>query len=237
MSLVRLRNLNPEDVRALPNYTMLEASHYLRIAPSTLKSWVIGRDYPIQDGRKRFHKLLEPAQSRPVLLLSFINLVEAHVLHAIRHVHDVKLRKVRSALEYVQKDSGQRHPLVTQEFETDGVDLFIQRLGLLVVASDGGQIALREAFQTHLRRISRDEEGLAAMLFPFTRPSHADQPKVVVIDPRISFGRPIVAGSGIPTSVIVERYHAGEDIEHLATDFRLSLPQIQEAIRCETSRA
>jgi uncharacterized protein (DUF433 family) len=234
---VRLKNLNPEDVRALPNYTMLEAAHYLRIAPSTLQSWVTGRDYQVRSGLRRFHGLIDPAQRRPVLLLSFINLVEAHVLHAIRHVHGVKLRKVRSALDFVKRDSRQGHPLVTQEFETDGVDLFIERLGLLVVASEGGQFALREAFEVHLKRIRRDAEGLAAMLFPFTRPSHADQPQVVVIDPRLSFGRPVVAGSGVPTIAIVERYHAGEDIDHLATDFRLSSSQVQEAIRCETSRA
>lgn len=54
-----------------------------------------------------------------------------------------------------------------------------------------------------------------------------------VIDPRISFGRPIVAGSGIPTSAIVQRYLAGEGYEHLANDYRLGVEQIQEAVRCE----
>ena len=234
---VRFKEFDPNDIRALPNYTIVEASHYLRIPPSTIKSWVTGRDYPVQRGQRRFHRLIRPAQEEPVRLLSFVNLVEAHVLHSIRHMHQVKLRKVRSALDYVEGQFGDRHPLATQQFQTDGIDLFIEKLGNLIIASAGGQVALREAFEAHLRRVEHDAHGIAARLFPFTRPSHADQPKIVVIDPRVSFGRPIIAGSGVPTSAIVERYHAGESTEHLAKDYRRSPEEIEEAVRCETSLA
>ena len=237
MRNVRFKDFDANDIRALPNYTVLEASHYLRIPPSTIKSWVTGRDYQVQAGQRRFHRLIRPAQEEPVRLLSFVNLVEAHVLHSIRHIHQVRLRKVRFALDYVERQFGDRHPLATQQFQTDGVDLFIEKLGNLIIASAGGQVALREAFEAHLKRVEHDVHGIAARLFPFTRPSHADQPKIIVIDPRVSFGRPIIAGSGIPTSAIVERYHAGESTDHLAKDYRRSPEEIEEAVRCETSRA
>jgi uncharacterized protein (DUF433 family) len=230
---LRLRDFDAHDIRALPNYTIAEAAHYLRISISTLNSWVTGRDYPVQGGRRRFHPLIRPAQAEPERLLSFIDLVEAHVLHSIRHIHQVKRRKVRSALDYVERQFGDRHPLATQQFQTDGVDLFIEKLGQLIAASAGGQVALREAFEAHLERVEHDERGIAARLYPFTRPSHVDQPKIVVIDPRVSFGRPIIVGSGIPTSVIVERYHAGEGTDHLARDYRRSPEEIEEAVRCE----
>jgi uncharacterized protein (DUF433 family) len=123
------------------------------------------------------------------------------------------------------------------EFQTDGVELFIEQLGDLVVVSAGGQVALREAFATHLKRIEHDEAGLAARLYPFTRTAHVDQPRMIVIDSRISFGRPVIAGSGVPTSAIFERYLAGEGFEHLARDYRRSSLEIEEAIRCESLRA
>ena len=226
-----------QDERAIPNYTVLEASHYLHVSPSTLKSWVLGRDYRVSAGQRRFSGLIEPAQRRPTLLLSFLNLVEAHVLHAIRHQHGVKLRKVRSALTWVERRLDVEHPLATQEFKTDGIELFIEQLGDLVVASQDGQIALREAFESHLQRIEHDAGGLAERLFPFTRPSHADQPRLIVIDPRISFGRPIIGTTGIPTTAIIERHNAGESVSHLAHDYRCSSDEIEEAIRCENSRA
>lgn len=229
--------MDASEVRALPNYTILEASHYLRVPPSTLKSWIRGRDYHVQLGLERFQGLIKPAQREPTILLSFVNLVEVHVLHAIRHVHGVKLRKVRSALGYVMRQFDSQHPLATEQFQTDGIDLFIEKLGNLIVASHEGQIALRSEFESHLKRIEHDTEGIAARLFPFTRPSHVDQPKIIVIDPRISFGRPVISGSGVPTSIILERYLAGESMNHLAEDYRRSLPEIEEAVRCETSLA
>jgi uncharacterized protein (DUF433 family) len=171
------------------------------------------------------------------MLLSFVNLVEAHVLHAIRHKHGVRLGSVRRALDYVEGKLGERHPLITREFKTDGVDLFIEQLGELVNASQDGQVALRQFFDLHLRRVEHDEQGIANRLFPFTRLSHVDQPRFIVINPGVSFGRPVIEASGVSTAAILERHQAGESLEHLARDFRLSLPEIEEAIRCESGRS
>jgi len=231
---VPFSTVDPFDVRAVPNYTLQEASRYLRVSSSTLKSRVIGRQYPTQRGNRHFVRLVPPAQDKPTALVSVVNLVEIHVLHAIRHEHRIKLWKVRRALTFVERQLGNRHPLATVNFETDGIDLFISHLGGLVVASDGGQFALREAIVDHLKRIEHDDEGLAARLYPFTRLQHVAQPKMIVIDPRISFGRPVIAGSGVPTRVVLERYLAGEEQQHLARDYRRSITEIEEAIRCES---
>lgn len=223
------------EIRALPNYTILEAAHYLDISPSTLTSWVVGRSYPTQAGPQRFRPVIPPAQRQPTILLSFVNIVEAHVLHAIRHQHNVRLPNVRRALQYVEDRLKIPHPLINQQFKTDGVDLFIDSLGDLVNASEGGQKAFREAFEAHLSRVVYDESKIARRLFLFTRAGHAlDQPRYIVVDPTISFGRPIVDGSGVPTSAIYERYMAGDDPEGLVQDYRRTLPEIYEAIRCES---
>ena len=52
----------------------------------------------------------------------------------------------------------------------------------------------------------------------------------MVIDPTVSFGRPVVAGSGITTSVLVQRVDAGESIEHLAHDYGIEPRLIEDAI-------
>ena len=56
---------------------------------------------------------------------------------------------------------------------------------------------------------------------------------MVVIDPDISFGRPVIAGTGITTSIIAERYKAGESIADLGHDYGRPRNEIEEAIRCE----
>ena len=55
----------------------------------------------------------------------------------------------------------------------------------------------------------------------------------MVIDPHVSFGRPVLVGTGIPTAVIAERYKAGESIDELAGDYGRGPSEIEEAIRCE----
>jgi uncharacterized protein (DUF433 family) len=60
-----------------------------------------------------------------------------------------------------------------------------------------------------------------------------NQPCTVVIDPRVSFGRPVVAGTGIPTAVLAEQFKAGDSVQLLAKEYRAEEEAIWDAIRCE----
>lgn len=221
----------------MPAYGIPEAAVYLQIPPTTLSSWIVGRKYPVRGGSRRFKPLIRPAGGDGVRLLSFFNLVEAHVLDAIRHVYRIDLRAVRNAIDFLEKRYDAKHPLADRPFLTDGKDLFIRELGRLIAASAAGQTAMREVLEAHLRRIERDAAGVAASLYLFTRGGthSANEPRMVVVDPRIHFGRPVLAGTGIPTAVIAERFKAGESIEELVADYGRSAAEIQEALRCEQS--
>jgi uncharacterized protein (DUF433 family) len=220
------------DPREMACYTIRETAHYLRIPVATVRSWVLGRWYPTEKGKKYFAPVITlPERAKPVL--SFVNLVETHVLDAIRREHDVPLHKVRRALKYVKSRFSSEHPLAEQSFETDGSNLFIQKLGQLINVSQEGQLAMRELLDAHLRRIQRDPSGLAVRLYLFTRKRAPEEPRLVVVDPFVSFGKPVLAGSGVPTAVIAERYKAGESIDELASDYGRQRSEIEEAIRCE----
>ena len=234
-------NFKPEpstipDLRAAPAYGFAEAAHYLRLPVATLRDWIHGCRYETASGVKRSKPLIELPQ-RGVSSLSFFNLVEAHVLDAIRREHRIPMHTVRKALDYVQKHFPSKHPLADQRFETDGMQLFVSQFDKLISASEAGQLALRALLAGHLRRIEHDSAGLAIRLYPFTRKRTLDEPKIVVIDPRFSFGRPVLAGTGIATNIIAERYKAGESMDELADDYGCKRPQIEEAVRCELDLA
>ena len=74
------------DPRESPVYSMAEAARYLRLAPATLRSWILGRPYPKHAGAGFSHPLISIVD-RKDQLLSFTNLVEAHVLAALRADH------------------------------------------------------------------------------------------------------------------------------------------------------
>ena len=225
-----------QDVRELPAYGVAEAAHYLLVPRATLRAWVVGMSYS-SDGERRFFKpVIQPAATSPVAL-SFINLVEAHVLAAIRRKHRVDMPAVRRTIYFLKKEFRSPHPLADHKFETNGVDLFIEHLGDFISASQGGQLAMRDLLKARLRRIDRDDKGFPLRLYPFTRVDGTDQPKNVVIDPFISFGKAVITGTGVSTEIVAERFKAGESADELANDYGCDREKIEEAIRCELSLA
>jgi len=220
------------DIRKLPAYGIGEAAHYLRIPKTTLRYWVLGQHYKIGTGKTFAKPIINPADEGNHIL-SFMNLIEAHVLDAIRREHEISLQKVRKALDYLSKHFRSGYPLVDQRFETDGLDLFIPYYGQLISLTKDGQMAMRKLLLAHLRRIERDPQGIPTRLFPFTRKRDPEEPKAVVIDPYISFGRPVLVGTGITTAIVAERYKAGESMEALSEDYGCEQLKIEEAIRCE----
>jgi uncharacterized protein (DUF433 family) len=223
-----MSRISMDVIRTTSAYSIGEAAHYLNVPLTTLRAWCLGQ--------RGFRAVIRLDGKNPGAL-SFLNLVEAHVLAAIRREHKVPLPAVRKALTYVQDHLDLNRPLVEAAFETDGVSLFVERLGQLINASKEGQTAMREILQAHLRRIERDEKGLPVKLFLFTRrDGTAQAPSPIVVDPRISFGRPVLVGRSVPTAVLADRFKAGDSLRELAEDYEAPSEAIEEAIRCELDR-
>lgn len=210
------------DPRDVPAYSVAEAGHYLCVPTSTVRSWV--------QGTRRFKRVLElPKPDVP--LLSFFNLVEAHALRWLRVVHGIDLPRIRAALDFVKDELQWERPLIHEGFKTDGVRLFVDHLDKLLDVSARGQIVIKEVM-THLERIEW-EENIAARLYPFTRLNTENAPKSVFIDPRFSFGRPILRDSRVTTAIIADRYKSGDSMDDLALDYGCTRLEIEEAVRCE----
>lgn len=220
-----------KDPRTIPSYSAVDASRYLNIPCSTIRSWTVGYNYKVTDGNKKFEPIIDIEKKKP-LTLTFINLIEIHVLRAIRQHHKIDLAKVRTALDFINEKINIPHPLAHNEFYTDGVDLFIDCYGSLINASQEGQRTLKVALQAHLERIEPDDQGLAIKLFPFTRNQEENNPRLIVIDSRVAFGRMVITGTGIPIDIIAERFFAGDSQEQLAQDYECEIAKIEEAIRC-----
>ena len=70
-----------------------------------------------------------------------------------------------------------------------------------------------------LHRIDRDPQGVPIKLYPFTRSTIDDAPALIVIDPTLAAGRPVLKGTGLATGILAERYKAGESVAQLARDY------------------
>jgi len=230
--------MNPTSISAqdMPAYTIADAAAYLGLPITTVRAWVKGQNYKVGDEVRPYRPLITPVDKAKGLL-SFRNLIELHVLSVTRRIHGISMPKMRATVNYLKKAFNTTHPLADVSLKTDGIHVFVEQLEQQVSASGEGQISIREIVDQYLERIGRDDKG-NLWLYPFTRPSdHLDQPRIIVMDPRISFGRPVIANTGVRTSMLAERYRAGDSMQALVEDYGLDRSVIEEAIRCEMRKA
>ena len=197
---------------------------------------MLGQHYRLGEQAKFFKPVIEIAD-RKGRQLSFINLVEAFVLSGIRREHEIPLPKVRRAVDYLRRSFNSKRPLADEQFETDGIDLFVEKMGSLIGATQEGQVQMREIIRGRLKRVQRNPKGIPQRIVLFPAQRDKKNSADVVIDPRLSFGRPVLDQFGVRTAILAERFDAGDDIDVLARDYAAPPEAIQNAIRCERRAA
>jgi uncharacterized protein (DUF433 family) len=217
-------------------YGLADAAHYLDLPRATVHDWALGHAYPAGSTRRSAPAVIAAAD-REARLLSFRNLVELHVLAALRRQHEVSLQNIRRAVAFMRKQLAIEAPLASLAMLTDGKDLLIEHSGELLNVSREGQLEMRKIVEAYLSRIEHSTNGAPSRLYPFTGNAWAQRSRPIVIDPRVQFGRPCIAGTGVPTEVLVGRLKAGESIASIAGDYDLEPEDVEEAIRFEIKLA
>ena len=143
------------DPRNQPAYPLSEGAKYLRLPVATLRAWTLGRPYPTSKGQRHFTPLIRPAAPRPVTL-SFLNLIEAHTLRALRTDHAVSIKAVRKAVDFAEHELGIDRLLLRPELRSEAGQLFLDRYGQLINLSASGQLAMRQLLDAHLARVMWD---------------------------------------------------------------------------------
>lgn len=216
--------MNIDKITNLPNYSIKEVSHLLNMPPSTIRSWT--------KGQSNFKPLIKIAQTSPAIL-SFNNLVEVFIMHAITRRNKLPMRNLRIGLVNAMKKFKSKRPLLEKDFATDGISLFLtEEFATYDISNKAGQIILDD-YLFDLKRIDRNDLGLPIRIYPHTRIGEPEEPKAIKIDPLISFGRPVLSNSSTPVDVIAERFKAGDDPDFLALDFNIPKHDVLEAIRFE----
>ena len=219
------------NLRDQPAYSLAEAARYLKLPAATLRSWVVGRAYPKGESVATFRPLLKPARKHPPLL-SFYNLIEAHVLRSLRTEHGVAIRELRRAITYAERTLKIERLLLNKDLRTHAGEVFLDEYGKLISLSTSGQIAMRRMLEEHLKRVEWDQWQFPVRLYPYVSAEPTTE-RPIAIDPDIAFGRPIVIRAGVSTEAIAGRIDAGETVEALAEDYDLKPEEIEEAVLYE----
>jgi len=92
---------------------------------------------------------------------------------------------------------------------------------------------LRKWFALSLGRVEV-VDAVPVRIYPFTRNPADGSPRIVVLDPLVRFGCPMIAGKGITTEIVFGRHQAGDSIAELADDYGLAISEVEEALRYES---
>ena len=220
------------DPREVPAYSFADAGRLLTVNPSTIRNWAKGHEH--------FRPVLTMSDELPKDAVSFFNLIEIFVLDELRRRHRFSLQELRPYIVYM------RETFPHASYPLAQVDLFVSNNELfgefgaspLVNISRGGQLALEEVLRDLLHRVERGPSGEGIVkLFPFiTKQRVPDSPRVVEVNPRVGFGRPVITGTGVPTAVVAQRFDAGESIAKLAEEYDRTSEEIEQVIRYESAR-
>jgi len=205
----------------LPAYRVADAARYANISGQTIRNWQHSTDLNRPAIGER-----DSGES-----LNYLQLVEVAFVSAMRRA-GVKLPEIKNAREYLSVQLKSEFPFAEKSFMTDGKDIWMsldkivagESTQKLVKVNRGGQIAWAEIVATKFTEFEY-EDNLAV------RWHVAGPESPVLIDPRVSFGSPMV--KGISTWAIKGRWDAGESLPDIAEDFQLQSDQVAEALQFE----
>lgn len=204
----------------LPAYSVNESARYSGTTSQTVAYWHYygGKVGPAITGKEK---------GKP---LSYLQLIEVAFVATMRKY--MTLQKIRKAREYASQTFEVEYPFAELRWKTEGRHLLLNlqdfegdaEVDSLIVADQAGQEAWESAMAERFEQFDY-EQGLALVWHVLGKKYP------IIIDPRISFGAPII--HGLPTWVVKGRYEAGETIQEIYGDFHLKKEDIVHALKFE----
>lgn len=225
-------------------YTLPEAARLLHSEAREVRRWLRGYRYSYHAGDEtRVHRTSGPLWETqyaddPALhdkAIGFLDLLELRIVKSFVNC-GVPLLVVRRCLEQARALFKASHPFASLRFRTDGRTIYLQALHgageTEFLDLKSLQYAFKQVVRPSLYVGIEFEAGRARRWFPA-----AGNRKLIVIDPEIQFGKPVLKASSVPTRALYESFKAeGGDkpaVSMVARIFELPANEVQAAVRFE----
>lgn len=225
-------------------YTLPEAARLIHSEPREIRRWLRGYRYTSKsaDGGRVAHysgPLWESQYANDPDMggraIGFLDLLELRIVRSFVKT-GVPLLVVRRCLQHARELFQSSHPFTEQRFRTDGRTIYLQAL------HEGGdkefldlksfQYAFKDVVKPSLYAGIEYEGDRARRWFPAARSK-----KLIVIDPGVQFGKPVLSKSAVPTRALYATYQAeGGDREALSMVsriFEVPANEVQAAVHFE----
>lgn len=227
-----------KDQYNIPMYYSAEVSRLVDISRFRVRRWLEGYVFTLESGRKRQRPVVQRAWQDQVYphYASFLDLVELLFVKSFLD-HGVSLQTLRKALDETKEILGTDH-FAGQSFFTDGKNICLEikksvkgkeKGETILELLSGGQWVISSVIKQLAHQIDFDKTTkLACRWYPY------EGNNIIVLDPLVSFGRPIIAKKGITTENIYDLFSAeGEEILPVCEWMDLTSKEVEIAVKFE----
>jgi uncharacterized protein (DUF433 family) len=209
-------------------YTLKEAEQLTGASAREASRWLFGYRYPNGESAPLWKTQLLGFDGHEKAI-GFRDLLELRIVKQFLD-HHVSLRVIRAAIENARTLFHTDYPFTAHRFLTDGKNIFYEAMSGESGLTD---LAKRQLVFEHIIRpelyagIEFDGNGEASRWFPVKRS------KSIVLDPEMSFGKPILTQYGIRTNIIAQSYVVEQDKKMVAALFDIPVSAVDAALRYE----
>ena len=211
-------------------YTIPEAARLTGVSAARIRRWLKGYDFK-SVGKCRHSAPVWTGQLPPIdqkLAVGFRDLMEVRFVAAFINA-GVSWRTMRLAHEAAKRKLSTDHPFCTHRFATDG------RAILMEQARVSGDPCLIDVVNDQCEFQSLVEQFLKELEFDdgVVRWWPLGKDRKVVVDPVRNMGKPIVANSGVSTTVIARSVIGNQSERTVAAWYEVTLDEVRDAVEFE----
>ncbi len=222
-----------------PMYTAAEAARFVGLSSGRVRRWIKGYSYKYEKSENVF----EVKHQKPVIkrsappdscYASFVDLIDLLFVKRFLN-YGLSLQKVRAALVEATKILGTNH-FARESFFTDGRNIYLEVKDsgdAILELLSGGQWVISSVIRQLSHQIDFDQPcGVARRWYPLGKDG------LIVLDPAISFGRPIIKKKNITTLNVYDFFKGeNEDINRVSKWMNISEREVKAAIQFEQQLA
>lgn len=214
-------------------YSFPRASQLTGLSTQNLRRWALGRPSPIGSTSHEPIVHLDLPDVDDERALSFLNLIELKLIGEFRRL-GLPLQYIRQVVDVLRDSYDFAHPLACKRLLTDGKSIFadIDDMGEFACIEIAGKrpnhLVIDEVVRPFFMDIEFYEEtSLARRWFP-------EGPGAgIVIDPSVSFGEPVLVGSGLQTALLASLSLAGDSAKSIADWYEVTPQEVERAVMFE----
>jgi uncharacterized protein (DUF433 family)/DNA-binding transcriptional MerR regulator len=231
------------DVLDVPIYSVPAAGRFVGLNAARVRRWLKGYAFPYSDrqgGERWGHSppVVPGHEYEGRLYASFLHLMDLLFVREFL-ARGLSLQRIRKLLDEVREVTAAPH-FARRRLFARGQSVFLRleaelehHSGGYLELGSGGQLAIPKFVEMIGKQIDFSAtSNWAERWYP---PGHS---RIIVLDPKVSFGSPTIAGHRITTSTVHEAYLAEDQDVKAVCDWMIVAPrEVRAAVKFEQSLA